>query len=180
MTSIFMNNGIVMPVTILNYSDMKVIYHNDNYIIIGFKSYKKTILFNYKPFINFILNHDIYNLLNKFTHIDVSSTSKGHGFCGGMKRWNFKGLGASHGVSLTHRSIGSTGIRKRPSHTVKGRKMPGHYGHTTVHIKHLKIINSQDFINKNFMNSIVIKGCIPGPKKGIVNVYLRDIYMKNE
>src|SRR5246127_5623710 len=60
--------------------------------------------------------------------VDVTGTSIGKGFAGGMKRWNFGGLRASHGVSISHRSIGSTGGRQDPGKTFKNKKMPGHLG----------------------------------------------------
>jgi large subunit ribosomal protein L3 len=59
-------------------------------------------------------------------YVDVTGTSIGKGFAGGMKRWNFGGLRASHGVSISHRSIGSTGGRQDPGKTFKNKKMPGH------------------------------------------------------
>jgi large subunit ribosomal protein L3 len=60
--------------------------------------------------------------------VDVTGTSIGKGFAGGMKRWNFGGLRATHGVSVSHRSIGSTGGRQDPGKTFKNKKMPGHMG----------------------------------------------------
>ena len=60
--------------------------------------------------------------------VDVTGTSVGKGFAGGMKRWNFGGLRATHGVSVSHRSIGSTGGRQDPGKTFKNKKMPGHMG----------------------------------------------------
>src|SRR6476619_7067061 len=60
--------------------------------------------------------------------VDVTGTSIGKGFQGGMKRWNFRGLRATHGVSLSHRSLGSTGQRQDPGKTFKNKKMPGHMG----------------------------------------------------
>ena len=61
-------------------------------------------------------------------YVDVTGTSTGKGWAGGMKRWNFGGLRASHGVSISHRSIGSTGGRQDPGKTFKNKKMPGHMG----------------------------------------------------
>ena len=60
--------------------------------------------------------------------VDVTGTSIGKGFAGGMKRWNFGGLRATHGVSVSHRSIGSTGGRQDPGKTFKNKKMAGHIG----------------------------------------------------
>ncbi len=61
-------------------------------------------------------------------NVDVCGTTKGKGFAGGMKRWNFSGLEASHGVSISHRRLGSTGNRQDPGKTFKNKKMAGHLG----------------------------------------------------
>jgi large subunit ribosomal protein L3 len=72
--------------------------------------------------------------------VDVQSTSKGKGFQGGMKRWGFSGQGASHGNSVSHRAIGSTGCRQDPGKVFKGKKMPGRMGGDTKTVQNLKII----------------------------------------
>jgi large subunit ribosomal protein L3 len=95
--------------------------------------------------------------------VDVVGISKGKGFAGGMKRWNFKGLEASHGVSVSHRSIGSTGNRMSPSKVFKGKKMPGHMGDEQVTVKNLKVIDMD--MSDNF---VCVKGAIPGFKGGDV------------
>lgn len=95
--------------------------------------------------------------------VDVTGISKGKGYAGGMKRWNFRGLEASHGVSVSHRSIGSTGNRMSPAKVFKGKKMPGQLGDEQVTVKNLKIvdIDVED-------NVICVKGAIPGSKGGDV------------
>ena len=65
--------------------------------------------------------------------VDVTGTTTGKGFAGGMKRWNFGGLRASHGVSISHRSLGSTGDRQDPGKTFKNKKMAGHHGRRSCH-----------------------------------------------
>src|SRR5213594_1420552 len=72
--------------------------------------------------------------------VDVTGTSIGKGFAGGMKRHNFAGLGASHGVSVSHRSLGSTGQRQDPGKTFKGKKMAGHLGAERVTTQSLQIV----------------------------------------
>src|SRR6201991_3830206 len=72
-------------------------------------------------------------------YVDVCGISIGKGFAGGMKRWNFGGLRASHGVSISHRSIGSTGGRQDPGKTFKNKKMPGHMGVEQVTTLNLKV-----------------------------------------
>ena len=71
--------------------------------------------------------------------VDVCGTTKGKGFAGGMKRWNFSGLEASHGVSISHRSLGSTGNRQDPGKTFKNKKMAGHLGVERVTTLNLEV-----------------------------------------
>lgn len=97
--------------------------------------------------------------------VDVTGTSKGRGFTGVMKRWNFAGLPASHGVKKKHRSGGSIGQRKFPGRVYKGKKMAGHYGServTTVGLELLEIRPDE--------NLLLIKGAIPGANGGLVIV----------
>ena len=89
--------------------------------------------------------------------INVSAITIGKGFSGVMKRWNFSGLEASHGVSLSHRSHGSTGQRQDPGKTFKGKKMAGHMGVKRITTKNLEIIS----IDKE-KSVIAIRGCVPG------------------
>ncbi len=98
--------------------------------------------------------------------IDVRSKTIGKGFAGPMKRWNFSGLRASHGVSVSHRSHGSTGQRQDPGKVFKNKKMAGHMGSKFRTLLNLEIIKS-DMEN----NLIYIKGSIPGSKNS--TVYLR-------
>ncbi|EIE87491.1 hypothetical protein G6F46_004745 [Rhizopus delemar] len=89
--------------------------------------------------------------------VDVTAPSIGKGFAGVMKRWNFKGLPASHGVSLTHRSAGSTGQRKWPSKVFKGKKMAGRLGGQNVTVQNLKVVKVDPALNLLF-----VKGAVPG------------------
>jgi large subunit ribosomal protein L3 len=99
------------------------------------------------------------DFLNDIQNIDVTGVSKGKGFAGGIKRWHFQGLEAAHGVSVSHRSIGSTGNRMSPAKVFKGKKMPGQLGNATTTIKNLKIVEIQPE-----SNLVVVKGAIPGGK----------------
>ena len=99
--------------------------------------------------------------------IDVRSKTIGKGFAGDMKRWNFGGLRASHGVSVSHRSHGSTGQRQDPGKVFKGKKMAGHMGDKFRTMLNLEIIKS-DLEN----NLIYIKGSIPGSRNS--EVLLRE------
>tara|TARA_B100001057_G_C22640467_1_gene868028 strand:- start:135 stop:779 length:645 start_codon:yes stop_codon:yes gene_type:complete len=95
--------------------------------------------------------------------IDASSTSIGKGFAGVMKRHNFGGLRASHGVSISHRSHGSTGQNQDPGRVFKGKKMAGRMGNTKVTKQNLKVIEV-DSDN----NLLVVKGSVPGKKNSII------------
>ena len=95
--------------------------------------------------------------------VDVIGNSHGKGFAGAMKRHNFGGLRASHGVSLSHRSHGSTGQCQDPGKVFKGKKMAGHMGAKRVTIQNLEIVSVDD---ENGV--ILVQGAVPGPKNGWV------------
>ncbi len=97
--------------------------------------------------------------------VDVCGTTKGKGFAGGMKRWNFAGLEASHGVSISHRSLGSTGNRQDPGKTFKNKKMAGHLGVERVTTLNLEVASVD--AEKGLL---LIKGAVPGAKGGYVMV----------
>jgi len=103
--------------------------------------------------------------------VDVTGTSIGKGFAGGMKRWNFGGLRASHGVSISHRSIGSTGGRQDPGKTFKNKKMPGHMGVERVTTLNLKVVSTD--VERGL---ILVEGAVPGAKGGWIRV--RDAVKK--
>jgi large subunit ribosomal protein L3 len=104
-------------------------------------------------------------------YVDVTGTSIGKGFAGGMKRWNFGGLRASHGVSISHRSIGSTGGRQDPGKTFKNKKMPGHMGVERVTTLNLKVVQTD--VERGL---ILVEGAVPGAKGGWITV--RDAVKK--
>ena len=97
--------------------------------------------------------------------VDVIGTTIGRGFTGSMVRWNFHGLEASHGVSVSHRSHGSTGNRQDPGRVFKGKKMAGHMGHRRVTIQNLEVFGVDPD-----RGLILLKGGVPGPKGGWVRV----------
>lgn len=96
-------------------------------------------------------------------YIDATGTSIGKGFAGGMKRHNFRGLEASHGVSVSHRSHGSVGQCQDPGRVFKGKKMAGHMGAVRSTTQNLQIILTDDA-----EGLIVVKGAVPGSKGGYV------------
>jgi large subunit ribosomal protein L3 len=103
--------------------------------------------------------------------VDVTGTSIGKGFAGPMKRWNFAGLRASHGVSISHRSHGSTGGRQDPGKTFKNKKMAGHLGVDRVTTLNLKVVRTD--VERGL---ILVEGAVPGAKGGWIT--LRDAVKK--
>ena len=104
-------------------------------------------------------------------YVDVSGTSIGKGFAGAMKRHNFGGLRASHGVSISHRSHGSTGQCQDPGRVFKGKKMAGHMGAARVTIQNLEVVRTD-----SDRGLIMVKGAVPGSKGGWVTI--RDAVKK--
>lgn len=97
--------------------------------------------------------------------VDITSRTKGHGFQGVVKRWNFSGGPASHG-SMFHRRGGSYGMCQWPGKVYKGRKMPGHMGDNKCTVRKLKVVS---IINED--NLIIVKGSLPGPNG--INVFIK-------
>ena len=97
--------------------------------------------------------------------VDIQGETIGKGFAGAMKRWNFGGLRATHGVSVSHRSHGSTGNRQDPGRTFPGKKMAGHYGTETVTTQNLTIVRVDAE-----RGLILVKGAVPGHDGAYVNV----------
>ena len=97
--------------------------------------------------------------------VDVTGTSIGKGFAGGMKRHNFRGLEATHGVSISHRSHGSTGQCQDPGRVFKGKKMAGHMGAARVTTQNLQVVRTD-----SDRGLIMVKGAVPGAKGGWVTI----------
>ena len=95
--------------------------------------------------------------------VDVVGTTIGKGFAGGMKRHHFGGLRASHGVSVSHRSLGSTGQRQDPGKTFKGKKMAGHLGDVRVTTQNLRVVSTD--VERGL---IMVRGAVPGSDGGYV------------
>ena len=190
----FMNSGVSVPVTVVRVEKGRVIdvYNKEkngySAVKLGFMKIKtsklskqmkgffskkntepKRILKEYRldETQNYKVGSEIgLELFKDVKFIDVRSKTIGKGFAGPMKRWNFSGLRASHGVSVSHRSHGSTGQRQDPGKVFKNKKMAGHMGSKFRTLLNLEIIKS-DLEN----NLIFIKGSIPGSKNS--TVYLR-------
>ena len=108
---------------------------------------------------------DYHALLKKVTSVDVTATSKGRGYAGVMKRHNFAGQRASHGVKKVHRHAGGTGMSAAPSRLFKGRRMAGQYGNATTTTRNLKVVRIDE---EN--NLLLVRGAVPGPNGGLVVV----------
>ena len=195
MTREFMKSGQSIPVTVIKVEKGRVIdvitkdKRGYNAIKVGFfklknskltkqtkgyftkkKTEPKKILKEFR-----VENNDQFKEGNEFgleifkdkKFIDVRSKTIGKGFAGGMKRWNFSGLRASHGVSVSHRAHGSTGQNQDPGKVFKGKKMAGHMGDKMRTMLNLEIIKS-DVEN----NLIYLRGSIPGSKN--TTVFLRE------
>jgi large subunit ribosomal protein L3 len=192
MTRIFdMEDGIQIPVTVLQIENCQVTAlrseEKDGYVAVqlgaGNAKVKRTSKANRGHFAKAkvepkvklaefrVSNENVLNLgdelgANHFItgqFVDVQSTSKGKGFAGAMKRHNFGGLRASHGVSVSHRSHGSTGQCQDPGKVFKGKKMAGHMGDETVTTQNLRVaaIDLED-------NLILVRGAVPGGKNAWV------------
>ena len=99
--------------------------------------------------------------------VDVTGVTIGRGFTGAMKRWNFRGLEATHGVSISHRSLGGTGGRQDPGKTFKNKKMHGHYGVDRITTQNVEVAKVD--VERGL---IMIRGSVPGSKGGWV--FIRD------
>ena len=97
--------------------------------------------------------------------VDVVGVSKGKGFAGAMKRWNFSGKEASHGTERKHRSPGSVNAGTTPGRVFKGKKLPGHLGHERVTVLNLEVVECDPE-----RNLLLVQGAVPGPNGGLVLV----------
>ena len=193
MTQVFMDDGRVEPVTVIEagpcyvtqiktvetdgYNSVQVAFgdiktKNVNKCQTG--AFKKAGVeakrvmkeFRYDDTSKFALGQEIKaDMFAEGDVVDVSGTSKGHGFTGVIKRWNQRRLKMTHGVGPVHREVGSMGANSTPSRVFKGKKMPGHYGHETVTVQNLKVVR----VDAD-RNLILVKGAIPGPKQSIVTI----------
>lgn len=127
---------------------------------------KKVKKFSFSNDESFGVHQDLLpSLFEKDSRVDVSGVTKGCGFAGGMKRWNFGGLRASHGVSVSHRSIGSTGQCQDPGKVFKGKKMPGHMGVERRTVQNLRVVYVDDA-----QKILAIHGSVPGKPESYVEI----------
>jgi len=104
-------------------------------------------------------------LFNETKLVDVTGTSKGKGFQGGIKRWNFAGQDTTHGNSVSHRALGSTGQNQSPGKVFKGKKMPGQMGNVRVTVQSLEVVRVDAE-----RNLLLVKGAVPGASGGDIIV----------
>jgi len=199
MTRLFLEDGKHVPVTVLKLNKCQVVAtrtsEKDGYTAVqlgsGFKKAKNTTQAERGHFAKAQVEPkrkvaefrvDDKNLLEVGDEIlashfvpgqkvDVSGVTIGRGFTGAMKRWNFRGLEASHGVSISHRSLGGTGGRQDPGRTFKEKKMHGHYGVENVTTQNLEVAKVD--VERGL---IMVRGAVPGSKGGWVMV--RDAVKK--
>ena len=200
MSSVFTDKGERITVTFLKIEDCQVIGHRTiekngySALVLGSKNIKnvskvskpmkkvfadakiepKTLIKEFRISDNCFIDVGTILEVDHFTqnqYVDITGISIGKGFAGSMKRWNFRGLEASHGVSISHRSHGSTGGRQDPGRVFKNKKMAGHMGAEQITIQNLKII----FIDKD-RGLIVVSGNVPGSKGS--RIYIKDAIKK--
>ena len=191
MSRVFTDTGEHIPVTVLRLEDTEVVstrsMDKDGYIAVqlGFGSRKvkhttkpmrghfaKANLEPKERLAEFVVSEDaLLNIGDKLSvshyvvgqKVDVVGTSQGKGFAGSMKRHNFGGMRASHGVSVSHRAHGSTGNSQDPGRVWKGKKMAGQMGNVRVTTQNLTVVKlSED------ENLILVQGSVPGSKNGII------------
>ena len=192
MTQIFTEDGSAVPVTVLNVEPCKVVARRtsdkDGYdaIQVGFGAPKKAqsravqgyyakqgqdVMGNLKEFriadgAEFELGQDLTaSMFEVGQKIDVAGTSKGRGFAGVMKRYDFGGGRATHGAEKVHRQMGSTGQCQWPGRVFPGKKMPGHYGSVRKTVQNLEIVRVDEDLNR-----ILVKGSVPGAKNGLLEL----------
>ena len=193
MSAVFQEDGTQVPVTVLKVDDCRVVsqrtQEKDGYTALQLgvgkakvKNVSKQMRGHFakakveptRKLVEFVVDADgLVDVGAQLTvdhfvagqFVDVVGTSKGKGFAGVMKRWNFGGLRASHGVSISHRSHGSTGQHQDPGRVFKGKKMAGHMGDRRVTKQNLQVISTA-------MDAglIYVKGAVPGAKGGYLLV----------
>jgi large subunit ribosomal protein L3 len=105
------------------------------------------------------------DLFDEISHVDVVGTSKGRGFAGVMKRHNFSGQRATHGVKRVHRHGGSIGMSADPARVLKGTRMPGQFGNARSTVRHLQVVRVD-----TETNTMLVKGAVPGHQGGYLMI----------
>ena len=193
MTQVFDSNGIVVPVTVVEAGPCVVVQKKtkevDGYeaVVVGYGDIRENL--KNKPELGLFkkanvapkrylkeLKLDNMSELNVGDEIkvgmfvegdvvDVTGTSKGHGFSGVIKRWNAARLKMTHGTGPVHREVGSLSANSTPSRVFKGKKLAGQYGNEKVTIQNLEVVKVD--VDRNIL---LIKGAVPGPKGAILSI----------
>ena len=171
MTRLFMDDGKQVPVTVLQLDGLQVVAQRtaekDGYTAVqlgsGMAKAKRTSAAMRGHFASAKVAPK--RKIAEFRVSEDALIDVGEGFAGGMKRHNFKGLRATHGVSISHRSHGSTGQCQEPGKVFKGKKMAGHMGAAKVTTQNLEVVKTD-----SARGLIMIKGAVPGSKGGWVTV----------
>jgi large subunit ribosomal protein L3 len=189
MTQVFTDDGLVVPVTVVEAGPMTVVQKKttevDGYeaLVCAFDQKKKNVTkpekgifdkagvaphkvlreFNIDGLeVGSVVKADIFTEKDK---VDVIGITKGHGFSGVIKRWNQHRLKMTHGTGPVHREVGSLGANSSPSRVFKNRHMPGQYGNERVTIQNLEIVKVDAE-----RNLLLIKGNVPGAKGSILTI----------
>src|SRR5262252_4806075 len=177
MTRLFKDDGSHVPVTVLHLDRLQVVAarteEKDGYtaVQLGWGAAKvkpKAHLAEFRVAADALLEPGATLSAAHFVvgqKVDVCGTTKGKSFAGAMKRWNFSGLEASHGVSISHRSHGSTGNRQDPGKTFKNKKMAGHLG-----VERVTTLNLEVAAVDADKGLLMVKGAVPGARGGFVMV----------
>ena len=193
MTQVFTQNGQVIPVTVVEAGPVTVVRKKSeekdgyNAVVVAFDQirenlvskpklgmYKKAGVVAHRTLkelklensseyeVGQVIKCDIFAENDK---VDVSGTTRGRGFTGVIQKWNGARLKMTHGTGPVHRQVGSLGANSTPARVMKGKKMPGQYGHDKVTIQNLEVVKVD-----TDRNILLIKGCVPGPRGSLVFV----------
>jgi len=192
MTQLFDENGLAIPATVIDCGPVVVVQNKkpetDGYkaVKVGYGAVKavkvgkpdkgqydkagvepKKLMREFKTDADYALGQ-VITVADMFTtgdHVDISGVSKGKGFAGTIKRYGQRGGPESHG-SMYHRRVGSMGPNTDPGRVFKGKKLPGHMGAENVTVQNLDVV-----MVDGERNILVVKGAVPGPKGGVVEIY---------
>ena len=192
MTQLFDENGLAIPATVIDCGPVVVIQNKkpetDGYkaVKVGFGAVKasrvkkpakgqyskvgvepKKLMREFRTEDDYALGQviKVSDMFQTGDHVDVCGISKGKGFAGTMKRYNQSGGPESHG-SMYHRRVGSMGANTSPARVFKGKRLPGHMGAEQVTVQNLDVV-----MVDGERNILVVRGAIPGPKGGVVEIY---------
>lgn len=193
MTQVFTQNGLVIPVTVVEAGPVTVVRkksaEKEGYdaLVVAYEQIREKLV--NKPEMGVFKKAEVAphrtlkelrldncneyeigsvikcDIFNENDMVDVSGTTRGRGFTGNIQRWNAHRLKMTHGTGPVHREVGSLSANSTPSRVFKNKKMPGQYGHESVTIQNLEVVKVD--VDRNIL---LIKGCVPGPRGSLVIV----------